>query len=51
MAADGPMIADTVIPVYRMKHRRTYQVTSLLLFDGKLVLAKQWREADESYVD
>jgi hypothetical protein len=51
MAADGPMLANSVIPVYRMKHRKTYQVTSLLMFEDKLVLAKQWREVDESYAD
>jgi hypothetical protein len=49
--ADGPMIADSVIPVYRLKHQKLYQVTSLLMFDGKLVVAKQWRERSESYVD
>lgn len=51
MSATGPMIGEAFAPAYRLKHRRTYQVTSLLMFDGKLVVAKQWREADESYAD
>ena len=51
MTATGPMIGEAFAPEYRLKHRKTYQVTSLLMFDGKLVVAKQWREADESYAD
>jgi len=35
---------ETQVPVYHLEHTTIYQVTALLMFDGKLVLAKQWRE-------
>lgn len=34
---------------FRLEHTTVYQVTALLMFDGKLVLAKQWREKDVRY--
>jgi hypothetical protein len=48
---DGPMVADVKIPDYRLKRVTVYQVTALLMFEGKLVIARQWRENDERYVN
>lgn len=45
----GPSIGTTEILDFRLKHTTTSQVTSLLLIDGKLVLAKQWQEQSQSY--
>ena len=33
---------------YHIEHVKIYQVTSLLLFEGKLVVAKQWQEHESS---
>lgn len=33
---------------YSMETTTTYQVTSLLIYDGKLVVAKQWREREKN---
>lgn len=37
-------------PVLKTKRTTTYQVTSLLLVNGALELAKQWTEQEESYL-
>ena len=41
------------VPVvqYRLKRITVYQVTALLMVNGKLELAKQWAEKDESYAN
>ena len=49
--ADGPVIGTAIVPDYRLKHVYTYQVTSLLMFEGRLVVAKQWLEREESFAD
>jgi hypothetical protein len=44
-------IGDVIIPDYRLKLLRTYQVTNLLLIDGKLELGRQWQERSEQFAD
>lgn len=41
MNGDGPIIGDTPELNYHLEHVRDYQVTSLLMFDGKLVVGRQ----------
>jgi len=36
-------------PVYRQERIQVYQVTALLMFDGKLVRAKQWQEKTSTF--
>lgn len=47
----GEELGKVAVLEYRLKSVTTYQVTSLLMFDGKLVVAKQWKEQGESIVD
>lgn len=47
----APMIADTPILDYKIKYITVYQVTALLLVDGKLTLGKQWQEKEEKYTN
>jgi hypothetical protein len=47
----GTQMADAVEPDYRLKYVKIYQVTSLLMVDGKLTLGKQWVERSEAYAD
>jgi len=49
--ASGVHIADVPIVTYRNKHITTYQVTALLMINGKLELARQWLDEDSFYVD
>lgn len=35
--------------VYNLERIVTYQVTELLMFEGQLIKAKQWKEARRSY--
>lgn len=35
-------IRDVAVPSYRLERTEIYQMTALLLIDGKLVTAKQW---------
>lgn len=44
-----PMVADTPRLDFKLKHIRIYQVTALLMVDGKLVLGKQWTEREERF--
>lgn len=46
---EGNVMGTATRPIYNFKHITTYQVTALLMFDGKLVVAKQWREQEQSY--
>jgi len=48
-SASGPSIGTSVELDFRLKHITTYQVTSLLMIDGKLFLAKQWQEQSQSF--
>jgi hypothetical protein len=49
--ASGPEIGTATQLGFHLKHVKTYQVTSLLMVDGKLVVAKQWREENQTYVN
>jgi hypothetical protein len=40
---------NVVVPEYRLKHITVYQVTELLMINGKLEVAKQWMGQEESY--
>jgi hypothetical protein len=47
----GTKMADAIEPAYRLKYVKIYQVTSLLMVDGKLTLGKQWVERNEEYAN
>jgi hypothetical protein len=47
----GMVIGRAVVPQYRLKYIRDYQVTALLLVDGKLQLGRQWATQDEQFAD
>jgi hypothetical protein len=47
-AYDGAGTVQTPQLAYGTETTTTYQVTSLLMFDGKLVVAKQWREREKT---
>ncbi len=47
----GMIIGQALVPEYRLKYIRSYQVTALLLVDGKLHLGRQWTEEDEQFAD
>jgi hypothetical protein len=49
--AGGPVIGKAVVPQYRLKYIREYQVTALLMVDGKLQLGRQWVTQDEQFAD
>ncbi len=52
IAGDGkPMIGTAIVPDYRLKHIVVYQVTALLLLDGKLQLGRQWLEQEEKFTN
>jgi len=45
----GGHMGTTPDPEFHLEHVKTYQVTTLLMFGGKLVLARQWREQSRSF--
>jgi hypothetical protein len=47
----GMIIGQALVPQYRLKYIRAYQVTALLMVDGKLHLGRQWTEEDEQFAD
>jgi hypothetical protein len=49
--ASGPVIGKALVPEYRLKYIREYQVTALLIVDGKLQLGRQWIAQDEQFAD
>lgn len=49
--ASGPVIGKALVPEYRLKYLRAYQVTALLMVDGKLQLGRQWVAQDEQFAD
>jgi len=49
--AGGPVIGQALVPDYRLKYARAYQMTALLMVDGKLHLAKQWVTQEEEFAD
>ncbi len=46
-----PMIADTPILDFKVKYITVYQVTALLMVEGKLTLGKQWLEQEEKFTN
>ncbi len=51
IGSGGPTMVNAVVPDYHLKLVKTYQVTALLMVDGKLVAGKQWREQEEQSAD
>jgi hypothetical protein len=49
--AGGVIIGQALVPQYRLKYVRAYQVTALLMVDGKLQLGRQWVTQDEQFAD
>ncbi len=49
--ASGPTIGQAIVPDYRLKYVRAYQVTALLMLDGRLQLGRQWVSRDEQFAD
>jgi hypothetical protein len=49
--ANGPTIGRVIVPDYRLKYVRAYQVTALLMVDGRLQLGRQWFTRDEQFAD
>jgi hypothetical protein len=49
--AGGVVIGRALVPEYRLKYIRNYQVTALLMVDGKLQLGRQWVAQDEQFAD
>ena len=49
--AAGPIIGEAIEPDYRLKYARLYQITSLLMIDGKLFLGRQWQERREEFAN
>lgn len=44
----GSSVTETAVPTYRTVHVTIYQVTALLMVNGKLEFAKQWAEEQEA---
>jgi hypothetical protein len=49
--ASGVLIGRAIVPQYRLKYIRDYQITALLMVDGKLQLGRQWAAQDEQFAD
>lgn len=49
--AGGMVIGKAIVPEYRLKYVRAYQVTALLMVDDKLQLGRQWAARDEVFAD
>jgi hypothetical protein len=49
--AGGMVLGKALVPEYRLKYIRDYQVTALLMVDGKLQLGRQWAAQDEQFAD
>lgn len=47
----GVIIGKALVPEYRLKYIRAYQVTALLMVDGKLQVGRQWVDQDEQFAD
>lgn len=47
----SPMIADTPILDFKVKFVTVYQVTALLMVEGKLTVGKQWLEQEEKFTN
>lgn len=40
---------DVSVPEYQVENTILYQITALLMVDGKLVLARQWKETERNF--
>ncbi len=49
--ANGPTIGQAIVPDYRLKYVCAYQITALLMVDGRLELGRQWVSRDEQFAD
>jgi hypothetical protein len=47
MTGDG--IVNVGVPSQRIERITVYQMTALLMFDGKLVASKQWLEQERHF--
>src|SRR5690349_13898361 len=47
-SAGGLIVGETIVPEYRLKFVKVYQVTALLMINGKLERGRQWTEREES---
>lgn len=47
----GMKMGKTLVPEYRLKYVKVYQVTALLMINGKLERGRQWTEREESFAD
>jgi hypothetical protein len=47
----GMIVGKALVPDYRLKFVKVYQVTALLIVDGKLERGRQWTEREESFAD
>ncbi len=49
---DGrPVVSEVFVPEYRIKYIASYQVTALMMVDGRLHLARQWYEREEKFTN
>jgi hypothetical protein len=49
MGVAGDGMGSVSVPEFRLEHIKIYQVTRLLMFNDKLVTAKQWFEKESSF--
>jgi hypothetical protein len=49
--SSGVVVGQALVPDYRLKFVKVYQVTALLIVDGKLERGRQWTEREESFAD
>ena len=47
----GMKQGEAIVPDYRLKFYRVYQVTALLIVDGKLEHGRQWTEREETFAN
>jgi len=47
----GMKLGEAIVPDYRLKFYRVYQVTALLMVEGKLEHGRQWTEREESFAN
>ena len=47
----GIVMGKAVVPDYRLKYAAAYQVTALLMVNGKLYMGRQWFTKSEDYAN
>ncbi len=47
----GMIMGKALVPDYRLKYAAAYQVTALLIVDGKLQLGRQWIQQTEEFAN